>query len=92
MEVSHWCEAKAVPGMQGCVLVLLIRKIGQKPRLDTETCTAACGGHLQVLQWARSQGCPWNEGTSAGAARGGHLKVIKQLFETSEGLYGTYLL
>ncbi len=36
-------------------------------------------GHLNVLQWARSQGCPWDEWTCAYAAQGGHLEVLKWL-------------
>ncbi len=38
---------------------------------------AACGGHLKVLQWAQSQGCPWDKWTCACAAEGGHLKVLQ---------------
>ncbi len=38
---------------------------------------AAGGGHLEVLQWARSQGCPWDEWVCAYAAEGGHLEVLK---------------
>eukprot|EP00605_Chrysophyceae_sp_TOSAG23-4_P000538 GSChrysophyteH1.ASY1.ANO1.607.1 assembled CDS len=32
------------------------------------------GGHLHVLQWARSQDppCPWDEWTCCDAADGGH--------------------
>ena len=38
------------------------------------TCAfAAGGGHLEVLMWAREQGCPWNELTCSYAAKGGHL-------------------
>jgi hypothetical protein len=38
------------------------------------TCAfAAGGGHLEVLTWAREQGCPWNELTCSYAAKGGHL-------------------
>ncbi len=36
-----------------------------------------CGGHLEVLQWARSQGCPWNEDTCAHAAQKGYLEVLQ---------------
>jgi len=39
--------------------------------------SSAEGGHLEVLQWARAQGCPWDERTCAWAARNGHLKVLK---------------
>ncbi len=38
---------------------------------------AAEGGHLEVLLWVQSQGCPWNENTCAKAAREGHLEVLK---------------
>ena len=35
------------------------------------------GGHLGVLQWARANGCPWDEETCANAAEGGHLETLK---------------
>jgi len=35
------------------------------------------GGHLEVLQWAREHGCPWNESTCSATAVGGHLKVLQ---------------
>ena len=39
-----------------------------------DTCgRAAEGGHLEVLQWARQNGCPWDSDTCAGAAQFGHL-------------------
>jgi hypothetical protein len=38
---------------------------------------AARGGHLEVLQWAHANGCPWNEMTCAAAARGGHLEMLQ---------------
>ena len=30
-----------------------------------------------VLQWARQQGCPWDEGACSSAAGGGHLAVLQ---------------
>ena len=39
--------------------------------------SAAEGGHLEVLQWAHQNGCPWDEQTCAEAARGGHLEVLQ---------------
>ena len=30
-----------------------------------------------MLKWARANGCPWDEGTCANAAEGGHLDVLK---------------
>src|SRR5579872_5613578 len=38
---------------------------------------ATRNGHLEVLQWARTNGCPWNLWTCAGAARNGHLKCLQ---------------
>ncbi|MDA9099060.1 hypothetical protein N9L76_09015 [bacterium] len=32
---------------------------------------AAREGHLEVLQWARANGCPWDEYTCGAAACGG---------------------
>ncbi len=34
-------------------------------------------GHLEVLQWARSQGYPWSWNVCAAAASGGHLEVLQ---------------
>ena len=30
-----------------------------------------------MLQWARANGCPWDEWTCEGAAKGGHLEVLQ---------------
>ena len=38
---------------------------------------AAFGGHVDVLDWARDRGCPWDEETCASAAEGGHLDVLR---------------
>ena len=38
---------------------------------------AAMGGHLAVLQWARSKGHPWNEWTCFYAAINGHLEMLQ---------------
>jgi len=32
-----------------------------------------------VLQWARANGCPWDEETCAFATIGGHLEVLQWL-------------
>src|SRR5690349_14049438 len=34
------------------------------------------GGYLEVLQWARANGCPWDERTCLNAAADGHLEVL----------------
>ena len=38
---------------------------------------AARGGHLEVLQWLREHGCPWDAWTCELAARGGHLEALQ---------------
>ena len=38
---------------------------------------AADRGHLPVLQWARENGCPWDEKTCSYAAEEGHLAVLQ---------------
>jgi len=36
------------------------------------------GGHLEVLQWAREHGCPWNASRCAHVAdSGGHVQVVQ---------------
>ena len=42
---------------------------------------AARGGHLEVLKWARENGCPWDEHTCTYAAEGGHLDVLQWALE-----------
>ena len=32
---------------------------------------------MEVLQWAREHGCPWDANTCNAAAAGGHLEVLK---------------
>ena len=34
-------------------------------------------GHLEVLQWARANGCAWSVDTCMFAAAGGHLEVLQ---------------
>ena len=38
---------------------------------------AAEDGRLEVLQWARANGCPWDKWTCERAAEGGHLEVLQ---------------
>ena len=40
---------------------------------------AALCGHLEVLKWARANGCPWHEEACTAAAEGGHVEVLKWL-------------
>src|SRR5260221_381167 len=34
-------------------------------------------GYLNLIIWAREQGCEWDSGTCSYAAKGGHLEVLK---------------
>jgi hypothetical protein len=42
---------------------------------------AASGGRLDVLMWARENGCPWNVSTCIEAAENGHLACLKWAHE-----------
>ena len=46
---------------------------GWKPRMKV----ANAASSVALLQWARAQGCPWNEATCEAAARGGHLQTLQ---------------
>jgi len=47
-----------------------------RERFKSRLCAyCAKGGHLEVLKWARANGCPWNEATCKLAASNGHLGV-----------------
>jgi len=35
------------------------------------------GAHLEVLKWARENGCKWDSWTCSNAAEGGHLDVLQ---------------
>ena len=35
------------------------------------------GSHLEVLQWLRAEGCPWDFHTCKLAARDGHLETLR---------------
>ena len=45
--------------------------------------SACSGGHLEIMGWLRSEGCPWDASACGGAAWGGHLETLKWL--RSEG-------
>src|SRR5580698_3081438 len=38
-------------------------------------------GYLNIVQWARENGCDWNSSTCSYAAKGGHLEVLKWAHE-----------
>jgi hypothetical protein len=48
---------------------------------NAKTCEAAAlNGHLDVLQWARENGCNWNENAFISAAEGGHIHICKYTY------------
>jgi murein DD-endopeptidase MepM/ murein hydrolase activator NlpD len=56
--------------------------IGQQLGLVGNTTNGSFAGmgahlHLELLQWARAQGCPWDEEICALAAEGGHLEILQ---------------
>jgi len=67
---AKWCAAASGS-------VATVRKIFHKWG-DEELAAAAAGaGHLPMLQWLRTRGCPWNASTLAHAAAGGHREVLE---------------
>ena len=45
--------------------------------MNGSTCTyAAGGGHLEVLKWARANGCPWNNRVLHYAAKYKHAAIV----------------
>ena len=46
--------------------------------MNAGTCMrAAIGGHFNVLQWLRREGCEWDSKTCGGASFGGYLEILK---------------
>ena len=57
-----------------------VKRVPDTRVVPRSTCTyAARDGHLEVLRWARRNGCPWNEWTISAAAREGHLETLEWL-------------
>ncbi len=55
-----------------------IHKANKYLLMQAHVCAyAARCGHLEVLQWVRDNGAPWNERTCANAARRGHLEILQ---------------
>lgn len=60
------------------------KKIADHDAVSTaiSTCaSAADGGHLEVLQWARANGATWDKRTCAQAANSGHLNLLRWAIE-----------
>lgn len=76
MRRGHLTKGAIEAALHGRVAVLhLFLERGCDKR---KICSAAAGaGHLDALQLARANGCPWSVGTCEIAARNGHLAVLE---------------
>jgi hypothetical protein len=82
------CRSFAVASTDGARSVTA-KSVGSVERLEMarqikgwvepwDLCSWSAGnGHLEVLQWARANGCPWDWLTCADAAYNGHLDVLQ---------------
>ena len=77
MLVLHYLTSRLGLFVAAFVIFFLLCLKKLENRRETIATGAAEGGHLEVLQWARANGCPWDEYTCSYAARGGHLEVLK---------------
>ena len=54
------------------------RYAAASPRKENDYSAQVAGkGWLDVLRWARANGCPWDRWACMRAARGGHLEVLQ---------------
>ena len=81
---AHGCDARKLSSYQaakvGCWRSLegLLKQGKHGLESQKTLCSGAAeGGHLEVLRWARANGCPWSHMTCKAAARSGHLEVRK---------------
>jgi hypothetical protein len=59
-------------------LMIIITKSKNVEKEREKLCDySAKGDYLEMLQWARANGCPWNEDTCSNAAGAGHLHVLQ---------------
>ena len=54
-----------------------LKRLLRGPARDAICQVAARAGALEVLQWARENGCPWSVDTCMNAGLGGHLEVLQ---------------
>ena len=84
--VNHaMCDAVEATGRESTMALGCLSDVQhlhhRQGRLDKRVVCeyAANYGQLEIPQWARANGCPWNEFTCSGAAEGGHLEVLQWL-------------
>ena len=74
----EWCQTTFA--MAGKTCREAVKRVPDTDVIPFLTCEAAArDGHLEVLKWARQNGCPWGKGTCQAAAKGGHLEVLQWL-------------
>jgi len=70
-------QAQGFRGVHGATRLAQGERVPVVVELGNVLLGVAAGGHLEVLQWVREQGCHWNWETCAIAALYGHLEVLK---------------
>jgi hypothetical protein len=77
-KVTRTRGADAAASVARAEMVLYCLEGSDREKFESGICYyAAGGGCLSVLQWARAQGCSWDEETCAYAAWNGHLAVLQ---------------
>lgn len=77
------CLAAQMGNFKGLKMAVRVHKIGLQSRdssLRLMRYTAE-KGNLEVMQWLRSRGCPWDESACSAAAGNGHLEMLQWLRE-----------
>ena len=76
--VNHLGWFQTTFAMTGRTCREAVKRVPDTRVVPRSTCTyAARDGHLEVLRWARRNGCPWDWRTCSAAATGGHLEVLQ---------------
>ena len=77
-KILHWCpDLYFISGkmnfLEICkILIYCNKKLSYWISIGAATC-----GHLDLLKWARTNGCDWDSDVCANAAENGHLEVLK---------------
>lgn len=86
LSILQWCAVSDFSRRVSCIFAskslgllswLLANDLTKVDGTITACWSAAFWGNLEVLQWLRTEGCPWNESVSLTAATCGNLDVLK---------------
>lgn len=79
-KITKLSAALAFLGYLDCLQYLVTQ---QPSSIMIDQCTAAAAesGHLEVLKFLRSYGCPWTRATTREAAGGGHIDCLRYAHE-----------